>query len=295
MNYTVYILVFAAVTVSAVVVLRLFRLIGAAKGEDIEASRRRALYNGESMPIELFVSAGRLFQLRLMSALIPGIGVPVVFLLFGLHQPVVLLLMGGVLGCSGFNLPKWYYGSLVAKRQQRFESRILDLTMGLANALKAGMALPQALDRVSAQMGGVMQDELAVVLREYRLGLNIVEALERLQKRMPCEDLQLLSSAIKLTLQSGGSLVEVLSEMVVMIRGRTEFQGKLKTLTAQGRFEAIAMASAPLVAFLLLYLVNPGLMTPLVTTVTGWLAISAAITLEVLGFVCIKKIVTIEV
>lgn len=295
MILVVYLLVFSAVVLAAIVTMRLFRAIGAAKGEGLESQQRRAAYHGESNPMDLFVSQGRLFQLRLTFALVPGIGFPLGFLLAGFHHPIVLMLMGCALGLVGYYLPRWYYESLVAKRKLQFESKILDLTMGLANALKAGMALPQALDRVSAQMGGVMQDELAVVLRDYRLGLNIVEALERLQTRMPSEDIRLLMSAIKLTLQSGGSLVDVLSEMVTMIRGRTEFQEKLKTLTAQGRFEAIAMASAPLAAFGLLYLVNPGLMTPLVTTVTGWLAISAAVALEVMGFVCIKKIVTIEV
>jgi len=82
---------------------------------------------------------------------------------------------------------------------------------------------------------------------------------------------------------------------VETIRSRVEFQQKLRTLTAQGRFEAIAMASAPLAAFVLLYFCQPDLMLPLVTTVTGWCAIAAALTLEVIGYVIIRKIVTIEV
>lgn len=191
--------------------------------------------------------------------------------------------------------PRWMGIWRARKRRLAFEAKILDLTMGLANAMKAGMALPQALEKVGEQMGGVMRDELSVTLREYRLGMGIVDAMARLYERMPCEDMRLLTSAIRLTSQTGGSLVDVLTQMVDTIRNRVEFQQKLRTLTAQGKFEAIAMASAPLAAFLLLYFCQPGLMKPLVTTVTGWCAIGAALTLEVIGYFVIRKIVTIEV
>ncbi|MBO7482724.1 MAG: type II secretion system F family protein [Kiritimatiellae bacterium] len=191
--------------------------------------------------------------------------------------------------------PYWMERMRKAKRHEQFEERILDLTMGLSNAMKAGMALPQALEKVSSQLGGVIQEEVAVVLREYRLGMGIAEAMTRLSERMPCEDMRLIVSAVRLTMQTGGSLVDVLSQLVDTIRNRTEFQAKLKTLTAQGRFEAMAMASAPVLAFIVLYLCQPDLMLPLVTTSTGWIAIGVAAVLEIIGFFVIKKIVTIEV
>lgn len=191
--------------------------------------------------------------------------------------------------------PYWSSRMRAARRRKAFEGRILDLTMGLANAMKAGMALPQALEKVSSQLGGVIQEEVGTVLREYRLGMGIADSLARLSERMPYEDMRLIVSAVKLTLQTGGSLVDVLAQLVDTIRNRTEFQAKLSTLTAQGRFEALAMASAPLLAFVVLYLCQPDLMLPLVTTAAGWTAIGVAAILEVVGFFVIRKIVTIEV
>ncbi|MBQ2625621.1 MAG: type II secretion system F family protein [Kiritimatiellae bacterium] len=191
--------------------------------------------------------------------------------------------------------PRWIAKYRESQRKKAFGNRILDLTMGLANAMKAGMALAQALEKVSEQLGGVMREEISVVLREYRLGMGITDAMARLAERMPSEDMHLLTSAIRLTTQTGGSLVDVMEQLVDTIRNRTEFQQKLKTLTAQGKFEAMAMASAPLFAFVLLYFCQPDLMRPLVTTTTGWVAIGAVVVLEVAGFFVIRKIVTIEV
>ena len=295
MEFVAYVLVFAAVFLAACVIYQLAVSYGRAQVDVLDASGRASAVDGLLKPRGRFISDGRLFQLRMICALVPGFLLPFSFWMAGMKVWPVLAGMMALAGWTGWMCPFWYYEFRVRRRQEAYEAKVLDFTMGLANALKAGMALPQAIDRVTSQMGGVLQEELTITLREYRLGVDIVEALGRQYQRMPCEDMRLLTSAIKLSTEAGGSLVEVLTEMVSMIRGRTEFQEKLKTLTAQGRFEALAMSACPLFAFVVLYFMNPDLMRPLLTTVTGWLAIGATLTLEVIGFVIIRKIVTIEV
>ncbi|MBR0056429.1 MAG: type II secretion system F family protein, partial [Kiritimatiellae bacterium] len=183
----------------------------------------------------------------------------------------------------------------VAQRKELFNSQILELTTGLATGMRSGQAFPAALESVSGRIQWPMKEELAIVLREYRRGSDHPEALDRLNQRIPSEDLTLLIGSIRLTTQSGGSLAEVLDRMVEMIRGRREFQDKVKAMTAQGKFEAIAMSLAPLFVFLLLFLIDRPLMLPLVTTLPGWLTIAADATLVTIGFLVIRKIVTIEV
>ena len=293
-EYIVYLLVFAASVATAYVLYLFFTQFGRERGESLDGAARPDAGRGIA-PMDRFVSPGRLFQMRIVAAAVPAVAVPLAFVMGGVSNPLLLVPMMAVFGWIGWMTPLWVFTRKVAQRKAAFESKILDLTMGLANALKAGMALPQGLEKVMQQMDGPMHEEMMTVLSEYRLGISITDALWRLQDRMPCEDLRLLTSAVRLTMQSGGSLVEVLSEMVEMIRSRTEFQEKLKTLTAQGRFEALAMASAPVAAFVLLYFCQPDLMRPLVTTTTGWIAIAVAALLEAIGFVVIRKIVTIEV
>ena len=165
----------------------------------------------------------------------------------------------------------------------------------LLSVLFSDVFYRQSIEAVAKRIGGPMQEELATLLREYRLGVDLPDAFERMYRRMPCEDLHLLVTSISLTTRSGGSLVEVLEELVSTIRSRTEFQERLKNMTAQGRFEALAISLAPVAAFVLLYLIDPGLMRPLVTTGWGWLAVTGAATLVFTGYYILKKIVTIEV
>ena len=209
--------------------------------------------------------------------------------------PVRAAVFGFAAAIAGSAVPVVLSRREERKRRAAAESQILELATGLANGLRSGQALPAALDAISGRLPAPLSEEVATVLREYRLGVDLPDALARMSQRLPCEDLTLLVGAIRLTQQAGGSLAEVLDKMVEMIRGRTEFQAKLKTMTSQGRFEAVAMSCAPLAVFVLLFLIDRPLMLPLVTTTAGWTAIVFDFVWVSLGFLIIRRIVTIEV
>lgn len=287
----IYILVFFAVLVGVYYFVRLMQNIGA---ERVEMAKRNSDEYVFANPINRYISDANLIQLRLLVCMTAAGGISGVLILFDV-MVFVWLPIAAFVGVIGYMLPRWFFCLKLAGRKRVFESRILDLTMGLTNGLRAGLALPKSLEAIVRRLDGPIHEEFAVVLREYRLGLDLPEALERLHQRMPCEDLRLLITSIRLTTQSGGSLANVLSKMTEMIRKRTEFQEKLRTMTAQGRFEAIAISIAPLAAFIILYFIDTELMAPMLQTALGWAAIGVVVLLEVIGFFVINKIVTIEV
>ena len=287
-NYLTYALVFTAVAVFAfLAIVTLFKR----SQEKYEISGDAA----RSAAIRKFIDPGKLLRMRFSAAMLMAAIILLILVSVNVLNPFIYVPVALGFGVLGYMLPYWYYLWKGLQRKEKFESRLLDLTMGLANGMKSGLAFPQALEATSRRIGGPMQEELAIVLREYRLGLELAESLDRLNQRMPCEDLHLLVTTIKLTTKSGGSLVDVLDKMVDTIRNRTEFQERLKNMTAAGRFEAIAMSCAPILAFILLYLVDPDLMGPMLTTKLGWCGIAAIAALVSIGFYIINKIVTIEV
>lgn len=288
----VYILVFSAVVL---VVYSFAGLANSISLEKVELERKSKDLQSWANPMNRYISDQRLIQLRVSSAVLLGGLFAGILLFASVTNPLIWMPITAGMGTVGWMAPFWFYRWKLKERRDKFERRILDLTMGLANGLRSGQALPQGLEAIVRRLDGPIQEELMVVLREYRLGLELADALERMYQRMPCEDLRLLVTSVRLTTQSGGSMAEVLSRMTEMIRGRTEFQGKLRTLTAQGRFEAIAISASPFVAFVLLYIVDTDLMAPMLKTTVGWCAIGVVILLETIGFYIINKIVTIEV
>lgn len=251
--------------------------------------------NARYEALRRFISPQKLMLSRIFAALICGCVMFIVQLALGVEQMKIAVPVACGFGLAGFFGVYWFFLQQLIRRKAAFEAKILDFAMGVSNGMRSGLALGQSIEAVSKRIGGPMQEELNTLLREYRLGVDLPEAFERLHKRMPCEDLHLLVTTISLTTKSGGSLVEVLEEMVVTIRARTDFQERLKNMTAQGRFEAFAISMAPVAAFLLLYFIDPVLMTPLVTTTWGWLAVTGAGVLVITGYYILKKIITVEV
>lgn len=286
----VEVVVFAAVAWGVWVVVPLLAAAGLERSTGKYIKSEGAAFD----PLYRFTTPERLSQASWGVGLLVG-GLAVTALLFAaVENPAGLVLAGLLAGGISFHIPRVIINGRIRRRNELFQRRLVDVTLGLSNGLRSGAALPQALDAVTRDIGGPVGEEFSVLLQEYHFGVDLSECLERLGKRMPGEDLQLLITAVKLTIQSGGSLAEVLDKITNTIRQRVEFHERLKTLTAQGRFEAIAMASAPLVAFGLLYAIQPELMQPLVTTQWGWTALGVVAVMETIGFLWIRKIVNIE-
>ena len=291
-RYMVYLLVFAATGLLVYVVVQLVQSFSM---ERYDRQVKNVNSKGHRNDIGYFIDPKTLFQAQLsLGVLMLGL-VIAVLLFFQVFYWYVLLPAGAVSLALGVVLPLLYFLRKVKKRAQDFERSILDFSIGLTSGLRAGQALPQALEVFSRRCEDPMKEELNVVLREYRLGLELTDALQRMYDRLPCEDLQLLIISIRLTTQSGGSLADVLQRITQTIRGRIEFHQKLQALTAQGRFEALAMSLAPLVAFVLLFIINNDLMLPMVQTLIGWCAIGVMLALEVIGYIVIRAIVDVKV
>ena len=283
-----YILVFAAVTALGYVAISTFQT---------DVYERASLVRDEEgnvSPLRKMVSPVRMAKFRLNAGF--GVSLALFVLFTALDFTILKALALSVAGGTGASfLPPLWFKRKVAARVDLFNSQILELTNTVAAGMRAGQAFPAALESASKRLPWPMEEELKTVLREYRLGLDLPDALSRMCDRLPSEDLALLVGAVKLTSQSGGSLAEVMEKMTELIRARNDFQERLKNLTAQGRFEAVAMSIMPVVVFFILFLENRPLALPLVTTNGGWTAIGIVCFLVVCGYLCIRRIVTIEV
>ena len=250
-------------------------------------------WDGRSQ-LEYFISRPKLRKIQICFATVGALIMLCILLMGGANLwsiPVVMVLAGA----ASFVLPLLYYRNKVRKRSEAFKARLLDVVMGLNNGMRSGVALPQAMEVVGRDIGGVMQEELAMTLYEYRLGVDLTEALTRLEKRMPDDNLKLFVTAVGISQQTGGSLSDILDKIIETIRQRSIMEDKINTLTAQGKFESVVMACAPLLAFIILYTLDRRLMEPLVTTVLGWAAIGVVLIFETLGYLFIRKIVKVEI
>jgi tight adherence protein B len=72
-------------------------------------------------------------------------------------------------------------------------------------------------------------------------------------------------------------------------------EGKIKTLTAQGRMQTIILCGMPFFMLFMLYFLNREYVEPLFTRALGMVVLTIVCLLVATGWIIIKKIITIEV
>lgn len=213
---------------------------------------------------------------------------------------VVLLAGGGIvpaalsaaaIGAS----PPLIYRLLHRRRRRRAISQLPDALMSIANNLGAGLSLSQSLETTIAFERPPLGQELALVLRELRVGVPFGEAMEHLYQRLPEIEVQLVTSAMTVSREIGGNLSETLGRISDTLRKRLQMEGKIRSLTAQGRLQGIVMTALPLMLVVVLTQMEPQAMAYLFHAWYGWATIGVIVTLELIGYHFIYRIVSIDV
>ena len=173
--------------------------------------------------------------------------------------------------------------------QRRFSDQLADTVALLANSVRAGQSVQQALEQVARDTAEPTRSAFALAVREIGFGASLPEALERLQERYPSEDVELVVTAINVHSVIGGSLVKILETTAETIRDRSRMIAEVKALTAQQRYSAYVLALLPVVAFVGLRLISPDYGNELLREGVMRFALMGAATLVVVGFLLMRR------
>jgi Flp pilus assembly protein TadB len=199
------------------------------------------------------------------------------------------------IGFFGYILPRIWLKRAQINKKNKFNDQLIDALLIIANSLKAGFSFLQAMDLVSKEMTDPIAGELQFCLRDMNYGTPTEEALQNLSDRVGCDDLDLLITAILIQRQVGGNLAEVLQNIHSTLQDRIRIKREIKTLTAQGKISGYIIAALPFGIAAVLLMLNPEYMKLLISDKIGWGMIAGGLTLEVIGFLIIRKIISIKV
>jgi tight adherence protein B len=207
-----------------------------------------------------------------------------------------LALLGGqvVLGVLGVIVgPLLAYGFLarrVSQRERAFEEQ-LPPTLGLiASSLRSGHTLLRAISMMVEEMPPPMSEEFERVLAETRLGLPLMDALDRMADRVGVEDFEWIVHAIRIQSQTGGKLADLLFTLADYMRAREEVRREVKVLTAEGRFSAFVLAVLPFGVAGWIQFANPDYFSELMNP-TGFMLLGAAGLFMAIGIFIITQMI----
>jgi len=229
---------------------------------------------------EMFIFLKRevIVTLYIVTPLILGI------LGFFLTKNVLIVLAGMAVGISfPFLLVKF----MDKKRRSKFNSQLGDGLMIMSSCLKGGLTLIQSFEVLAEEMDPPIGQEVSLLVREIKVGVSLEEALTRLEKRMPSEEMTLITSAILVARETGGDLTKVFARLIETIRDRIKLKEMVQTLTLQARLQAVIISLLGPVFAVVVLKINPHHFEVMWQNEIGKILLLAAGFLQLIGIILI--------
>jgi len=273
--------IFASATMLWMVVLE--------KGQDFLEGYRETFTSTASSNMSdmfLFVDPQKLFKYNLIAIVVLPILTWILFRDIGATLAVLVIVI---------ILPASVYRSMRKRRMKKFEAQLPDALIMVSGAMRAGASLSIALEGLVKEQPPPVSQEFELYLKEQRLGVDFEQSLRSMEARNPMPDFRMLVTALRINREVGGNLAETMETLGDTLRRKAMMEGKIESLTAQGKLQGIVMTGLPILLGVLLNFMEPEAMSKLWTTPIGWALLVVILVMESMGYFLIKKITTIDV
>jgi len=191
-------------------------------------------------------------------------------------------------------MPGFLWSRMRQKRLDKLEGQLPDAFLMISSGLQSGASFTMALEDMVRQAPAPLSQEFGLLVKRMRLGVPMEDGFIELEKRIPLASFVMASSAIRISREVGGNLVETISNMARTLRRKHQMEGKIDSLTAQGRAQGRFMTALPLLVGIALSFLEPEAMQQLYTTRNGLLILAGMIVMQIMGFVFIRKLTSID-
>jgi tight adherence protein B len=208
-----------------------------------------------------------------------------------IKSKIIALVFIPLLGWSPF----LYLNFLKQKRMEKFRQQLPEGLDLISRALKAGHAFIGGIKLVADEFDDPLGPEFAEMIEEINFGVSTSEALKNLAKRVDSEEIKYFVVGVILQRETGGNLAELMDTLSKLIRERFVFDGKVRTLSAEGKLSAVVLTCLPFAIIAYLYFTQPDYMNLLFADPLGRIMAVVAGIMMIIGIFVMKKMVKIEV
>jgi tight adherence protein B len=245
---------------------------------------------GERMHLVIRASNSELTVTKLFTNMVlTGVGVSAA-LFFLVGPPAIFAIP------IGMYVP---YGILKGKADQRASSLLSQMPDALemmSRAMQTGTGLSETFRLASEEMPEPLNMEFGRVYEEVRFGKDWRIVMDALVDRNPTIfDLRLFVSTLLLQRDTGGNMIETLSNIAKTIRGRYVFDAKVRAMTSEARTAGFVLAGMPLAVIGMIIFASPDYLTPLYTTTIGQMFILLCMCMYGFGLYMMQITAQVEV
>ena len=178
-----------------------------------------------------------------------------------LALPCGLIRRSPLWGLGGFAIgsaaPILYVRQKKLAREEKLRSQLPDAFDLMSRVVRAGQTMSQALLAVADEFSPPIAAEFSYCYEQQNLGLPPEDAYNDLSRRNDLIEVKLFVLALLVQQQTGGNLAEMLDKLSAVLRDRFRIRGVVKTLTAEGRMQALILMGLPPMIFMMMMVLNP--------------------------------------
>lgn len=206
-----------------------------------------------------------------------------------------ILLVFALAFCIAFAIPMFVLSLIGQRRRKKMEQQFpvsLDI---FVRALRAGHPIAAAIDLLTREMEDPIGSEFGLVADEVAYGAELTEALSTMAERWDLEDIRMFVVSLSVQNETGGNLAEILQNLSDVIRARASLFMKVRALSSEGRMTGWMLTALPVVAFVGLFMVNPGFYLSVAQERMFVIGAVMLLTMYTAGFIMIRRMIDIKV
>ena len=200
------------------------------------------------------------------------------------------LLVGGVAGLAPFGI----VSQVRNVRIRKFEEQFPEAIQLIARAMRAGHAFSTGIKMAAEELPEPCGLEFKTLYEQQNYGAPLPDALKSFAGRIPSLDARFFVTAVLTQREAGGNLAEVLDRLAGVMRERFRIKREVRVKSAHGRITAYVLAGMPPVLAALMLWNNPEGLKLLISDPLGIRMIAAAVVLQVIGTLIVRKLADIQ-
>ncbi|HBF34899.1 TPA: hypothetical protein DDW35_10100 [Candidatus Sumerlaeota bacterium] len=192
-------------------------------------------------------------------------------------------------------LPDHIVAFFFERHMNKLNRQMVEALQVMSMALRSGKTFSESLEAVAIHAPAPLCEEFSRMIQEVQYsGVSMEDALERMAERMPFKDMRIFVSTMKIVQIVGGSFADSLERSALLIRDRFRIRQKCQSLTAEGRFMAIAIALAPLANLMIFLVINFNPTVRFIMHPIGFTALILVSLMDYVGYRIIRAILNVE-
>jgi len=180
------------------------------------------------------------------------------------------------------------------RRASQFSEQLPDALDQIAQALGAGLSLPQAVERASRYMPDPIAADLQKVSAHMSISHSFEQSFRILLDQYDSAPLRLVVSGIAVQSKLGGNMKTMLQRSARYCRLSHALERSLRSQTAQSRLSLKIVLFTPLVLCVALGFLMPSFISNLFMTSAGRMMLAIAVALDVIGVMWARRLLRID-